>query len=46
MNLRQKISYLDNKFNVPMYAIMQMINICKKRDIDITEIETLNQKNK
>mgnify|MGYP000035073751 FL=1 len=39
MTTREKMKYLEKKFNPPMDIIMQVIRFCEKEDIDITQIE-------
>ena len=38
MNLEQKINYLEKKFNAPMDIIMQTINFCNTKKLDLKTI--------
>ena len=42
MTLKEKINYLEKKFNAPMDVIIKAINICTKNNICIKTI-TLNE---
>ena len=38
MQLKEKMIYLEKKFNAPMYIVMKTINFCAKNNICVTKI--------
>ena len=39
MTTLEKIIYLEKKFKAPMDIIMQVINDCKKNNVDVKDVE-------